>query len=159
MGIRETARALGVNPGTAARWHKRGMPLEPEAAQRWREQHGRLRVKPGPAAAPMGPAPVESFSVARAKREAALAHLAELDLAERRGELVRGDEVERVVALACSNARDLLLGLPARAAPATPGLDAKAVQALLEAEVHYVLEQLAEGLFRASKPATTKGTR
>jgi hypothetical protein len=148
---------LGVNPGTLSRWHKRGCPLEPEAAARWREQHAGVRVKPGAAAGNDAPAKVESFSAWRVRREAALAQQAEIDLAERCGQLVRVDHVDEMVTWACAVAKDLLLGLPARVAPAVPGLSADEVRALLDDEVRYALDQLADGLFRARVAPTPKG--
>lgn len=90
-------------------------------------------------------APVEDYYVVKARRERAEADLAELKLAEQRGELVRAADVRSAWAKRAASLREAILQLPARMAPV---LAAEADQArchdLLQAELHAVLAQVTE---------------
>jgi hypothetical protein len=71
---------------------------------------------------------VPDYKVSRARREAAaarreahLADMAALDLAERRGELVPADEVRGVMVDKFTTVKTRILGVPSRVAPAAAG--------------------------------------
>jgi len=84
------------------------------------------------------------FASARARREKALADLAELDLAQRRGELVRLADMRAIVFKLNRQARDILLAIPDRLAPRAVGLDQAALHSLISEEVRIVCEQIAD---------------
>jgi len=83
------------------------------------------------------------FSEARARREKARAKIAELDLQERLGELVRADEVARAAFNAARHARDVLIALPGRIAPAVHAAGTvEEITALLADEIENVCKEL-----------------
>ena len=89
----------------------------------------------------------EGYHKARARREVINAEGARLDLDERLGRLVSKDDVEARVSSVFRTMRDRLLGMPAGLSErlaAQP--DARAVRALLTAEIRRVLEALATDL-------------
>lgn len=83
-----------------------------------------------------------SLGEARARLDAAKASLAELDLAERRGELLQAQDVEARIVAVFSQCKTKLLGVPSRARQQDPGLTV-AQLALLEALIREALEDLA----------------
>ena len=100
-----------------------------------------------------GEAAPADFLASRARREAAEAAMAEMRLAEQRGELIRTDAVRHALAAVFTHTRDSLMQLPARMAQQLASeADPKAVQDLLEHEIHYVLTQLASGTPPALRP-------
>lgn len=140
--MRELARHLAVNPGTVSRWLRRGMPRDLEGAQRWREEHAGVRVKPRAAAADE-PTGDESFTRWRTRREKAQALQAELDLRERCGELMNVEKAIAWAARRCTAAREIVLGMAARCAPVVAAeSDARVVGDILTAEAHRVLTEL-----------------
>jgi len=157
---KDLARALGVTPATVTRDADAGMPTTSvEAARAWRQQNRRARVapppRPGSAAMPegavaAGPAvPVDpkdgdgDYWTSRARREAAEAELAELKLAEQRGELVRVADVRSVHAKRVAGLREAMLQIPSRLSAV---LAAESNQArchdVLQQELHAVLQQV-----------------
>lgn len=83
------------------------------------------------------------FQEARADREAARAKLAELDLDERLGILVRTDEVKRAAFNAGRHARDVLVAMPARIAAAVHAAGSiKEVEQILVDEVESLCREL-----------------
>ena len=89
----------------------------------------------------------EGYHKARARREVINAEGARLDLDERLGRLVSKDDVEARVSSVFRTMRDRLLGMPAGLSErlaAQP--DARAVRALLTAEIRRVLDALATDL-------------
>lgn len=93
---------------------------------------------------PEGAAAADAMSLgeARARLEAAKAALAEMDLEERRGELVQAREVEARLVAVFSACKVKLLGVPSRVRQQDPGLT-KAQVELIEATVREALEDLA----------------
>ena len=94
--------------------------------------------------APAEPAPLDGYTVSRNRREAADAELAELRLAEEKGDLIRIEAVKGALGVLFASTRDALLQIPARlaallAAESVPA----AVQNLLHTEIHQALQQLA----------------
>lgn len=82
----------------------------------------------------------------RGRRERAQAELAELKLAEQRGELVRAAAVESAHGRRVSGLREALLQIPARlAAVLAAESDQARCHDVLQAELHQVLEQVAKG--------------
>lgn len=87
-------------------------------------------------------APV-SFQEVRSRREAAEASLAELKLAEQRGELIRVDAVRHALAKVCAETRDNILQVPDRlSAVLAAETDQARVHSMLTSELHQVLEKL-----------------
>lgn len=80
----------------------------------------------------------------RARREAAEAALAEIELAEKRRELVPAADVEAHLVSVFANCRTKLLGLPARARAQDPSLSSQQI-AIIERILHEALEDLASG--------------
>jgi len=79
---------------------------------------------------------------ARARRESAQASIREMELAERRGELVPSKDVEAHLANLFAQCRTRLLAIPARARQRDPSLSGPQL-ALLEALLFEALEDLA----------------
>lgn len=85
----------------------------------------------------------DDYLVSRARRECAEADLAELKLAEQRGELIRTEAIRSALAGLLSSTRDSILQLPARLAPVLAvESDPARVHDLLQAELHQALAQL-----------------
>lgn len=97
-----------------------------------------------PASEPDDDAPVSGFASARARREAAVAALAEIELAEKRGELVRARDMEAHMADVFLRCRTKLLGIPLRLRQQDPTLGTPQL-ALVEALLVEALEELAGG--------------
>jgi len=89
---------------------------------------------------------------ARARLEAAKADLAEMDLAERRGELVQANEAEAQMVAIFSSCKTKLLGVPARVRQQDPGLTKEQVE-LIEAVIREALEGLAGEPLEEEQPA------
>lgn len=89
------------------------------------------------------PADVPSLKESRARREAAEAALAEIELAEKRRELVLAADVESKLVNVFSRCKTKLLGVPSRARQRDPGLSGLQVQ-LFEALIREALEDLSE---------------
>src|SRR5678815_1744439 len=81
---------------------------------------------------------------ARARREAALADLAELDVAERRGELISVEQARADVLDRFTTVRTRILGVPSRVAQRLPGLAAEVVPVVDEL-LREALSELADG--------------
>ena len=86
------------------------------------------------------------YAAARAKREAALANLAELELAEKEGTLLPAELVQAHWASMVGNMRQILLTLPSRLAAVVPGCD---TQQDIEREA---MQLIREALTEISKP-------
>jgi hypothetical protein len=134
---RELAQALGLSPSQVTRDAAAGMPTtDVEAARAWRERNKRPRVNSAEA---------NAYQKARARREAAAAERAELDLARRRGDLVDFAAARARLVSAVGHLRNDLLRIPARLAHL---LDAEQRKAL-DAEIRAALQTASEGLERA----------
>ena len=128
----ELGRQLGLSPAAITKLKKQGMPVHSVvAAQAWRvERQSVARRKREPAEMPtMAALPsvplmgegaysaVPSFNESRARREAAEATMAELKLAEERGDLVRAADVRQAIAKRAAGLKEALLQMPARVVP------------------------------------------
>lgn len=110
---------------------EKGIRCRWPAFARWREE--RLLARATPA----------DFEEARARKMAAEAELAELELAQQRGALVTRQAVEEGVGHAFQRVRARLLALPAKASHELVGLaDMVEVQRRLERQVDEVLREL-----------------
>ncbi len=100
----------------------------------------------GQPSAPAQPPSSESdYTRDRARREKADADLREMELMQRRGELVRADAVREGLASRLGQVREAILQLPARLAPQlVVDTDQARVQMLLDAELRAVLIKLTE---------------
>lgn len=85
----------------------------------------------------------EDWNVSRARRESALATLAELELAEKQESVLNAEETETTIIELCRTTRDRILGIPKRVAPMVAGLDDERKIARL---IHDELETALKGL-------------
>jgi phage terminase Nu1 subunit (DNA packaging protein) len=93
-----------------------------------------------PAGAPRPDVP--DYNESRARRESALADMAEIEVAERRGELVPVDEARADVVSRFTVVRTRLLGVPSRVAQRLPHLAGEVVP-ILDELLREALEELA----------------
>ena len=114
------------------------------------DQQARALQQRGPEVEVMDPPVMElrgdaqALIAAKARREQAEAQLAELELAEKRGEIMALGEHRRIVFALCRAVRDAVLQISARSSAMLAATDDQAqCQALLDDEVRKVLEQLA----------------
>lgn len=89
-----------------------------------------------------GPTPPPELAESRARREAAEAALAEIELAEKRRELVPAKDVESKLVNAFAHCKTKLLGVPSRARQRDPALTGAQV-ALVEELIREALDDLA----------------
>jgi phage terminase Nu1 subunit (DNA packaging protein) len=90
---------------------------------------------------------------AKRRRELALAQLAELDLQERRGEVINADEVENTWATVIVNVRSRLLSLPTKAAPLLQGVTGLAeTNEVLKGLIYEALRELSASNFYLPEP-------
>ena len=143
--LRESVVQVGRQPKIA----------DPELADREWEANTRPRVdRPPPAPAPLAPAPddvanVPDYFVSRARREAAAARreaaqaeLSELEVAERKGELVSVAKAREDVIAKFTIVRTRMLGVPSRVAQRLPHVAVEVVP-IVEELVREALEELA----------------
>jgi phage terminase Nu1 subunit (DNA packaging protein) len=126
--------------------------LEPDAnglidldlAKHALERKTRPSGKTAAALEPPAPADQETHHAARTRRERAEADLAELKLAEQRGEVIRTAAVRATWAASLASARDRLLTVPDRCAAvlAAEG-NPQRVHELLTKEIHAAMSELA----------------
>ena len=90
------------------------------------------------------PPPVNELAAARVRKEAASAELAEIELAEKRRELIPARDIENRLADVFLRCRTRLLGIPSRLREQDPTLSAVQLQ-LVEALIHDALRDLAAG--------------
>ena len=152
------ADALGRHESFVTRYKAKGMPTgSVEAAQEWVRKNVRPRIKPSaatdsggrvPDTAPHGKSDDagsddNTYWISRARREQAEAELAELKLAEQRGELLRIADVRSAYAKRAAGLREALLQIPMRlAAVLAAENDQARVHDRLQSELHAVLEQM-----------------
>lgn len=146
--LRSIARALGVSLSAlqTARDSGRVTITDPPNIDALRAQWVASTNAQGPAplAARGAPAPVEAESLAssKARKEAALADLRELELARERGELVPVKDVRRAWVDHITAARSRLLALPTRLRGEVPEMGTKGFEVATQV-VRDVLTELA----------------
>lgn len=163
---KDLATALGISGPMVSKLSARGMPTHSiDAASRWRaanlaqsytKRYRQPALANGPAtaaatgaAAPADASPLhgldESHNTARTRREIAEADLAELKLAELRGELVRADEWSAALARRAVAFREGLLQIPDRlSAQLAAEADQDTIRRLLDVEIRATLTHLVE---------------
>ena len=164
IGLREYARRRGVTLGAVQKAIRAGRitPIEgkidPEVADiQWQRNTNPARSSGTASTAPIAPRAPAAGSDAgeggaddgprlvdvRARREKAMAELAELELAEKRGELVSAQAIERALATKILSVRESLDTLADRITPLLAAeTDPAKVYALLRTEIRQVLAQL-----------------
>jgi phage terminase Nu1 subunit (DNA packaging protein) len=105
-----------------------------ERVRRWIEEN-----------APARPVADAGTTEARRRYTTAAAELAELKLAEKRGSMVRIEDIGPILADELANCRSRLLSISARLAPMLVGMDQAAIEAAISAEVHSALAELTQG--------------
>jgi len=160
----ELARQHGVALTTVDQWVKRGCPAEPPPkGGRGNRFNSRAVIewRIAEAAPEEAPAPLISFEEARTEKMIAEAELARLEVGKRRGELVEVAIVSELVERDYSTVRSKILGVATKVAPRVVATrDATRAQAIIDAEVREVLDELADGVgfaARASEQAREKG--
>jgi phage terminase Nu1 subunit (DNA packaging protein) len=158
MGIREYARhrkSLGLAGGThraiqvAIESGRLSKSLTPDrkriasAARADREWEATTKVDYIPLTGPTAAGtPPPDLQESRARREAAEASLAEIELSEKRRELVLAKDVESKLVNVFAHCKTKLLGVSARAAQRDPAFTGPQVQ-LIESLIREALEDLA----------------
>lgn len=150
MSIRAYARHRGVNHSAVRRAiqsgrlaaclaYPGGKPqiADPELADREWEASRRPRADDPPQP------PSEDYQAARARRESALATLAEMERDERAGRLIDADRARAEVIDVFTQVRTKLLGIPHRLKQRRPELDAAAVREVDDL-IREALEALAD---------------
>ena len=154
MNQTDLAEALGITQPMVSRLLKRGMPEDVDGARSWRAQHLNIAqrkrtslstqsdVSPPVNGLQHQPAPAESQDAARTRREVADADLAELKVAELRGDLIRRQDMERTVGALAAGLRESVLQIKARLAPLLAAeSDVMKVSAMLDAELRAALNK------------------
>jgi hypothetical protein len=149
---RITAHKGKIDPAEADReWQENTDPGKPSnsitgdpAGARARAAVPRPRHLEAGRAAPGGNGTAAGYAKARAARELYQAQLAKLDLDERKGELVRAEDVRRGAFNMARKARDQLLAIPERlAAIMAATTDREEAFRILQEEVERVCEEIA----------------
>ena len=87
----------------------------------------------------------DGIRAAKLRYELANAELKEIDLAERKGELVKISDVNKQVGDNILNAKNKLLAMPGKIAPEITGMnDTRAIEGILKREIYAALTELAE---------------
>ena len=86
----------------------------------------------------------EDLKAEQTRLTAVQADLKELELAELRGELHRGEAVLKVWTENVSNTRSRLLAIPAKISPKVLGKDLQTIQLIIKEEIYEALKELAE---------------
>lgn len=153
-------RAMDLSPAAITKLKKQGMPVDSvENAAAWRMARQNVAARKAmPAAlhhhtatpAAHRPAPAmpaarandESHDQARTRREITEANLAELKLAELRGDLIRREDMERAVGALAAGLRESVLQIKARLAPLLAAeSDIMKISAMLDAELRAALNK------------------
>jgi phage terminase Nu1 subunit (DNA packaging protein) len=146
VSLGEFAELIGRTDPTVRNYIRRGMPIETQggrgkgheidtaAAIEWMVQDRIKEVA--------GPSNLNSFDAARTRKEVANADIAEMDLAERRGELVRLAAIGKVFANAVARSRARLLAIPTKVAPIVVGQKIAEAKATIEDALHDALNEL-----------------
>jgi phage terminase Nu1 subunit (DNA packaging protein) len=134
QSLSEAIAAGKMTDGVAVDARGRARIVDVDAfVKQWRELHALEDV-----ALPDG---VPQLAESKARREAALAALAEIELAERQSELVRAADVEARLVNVFSNCKTKLLGVPSRARQRDPTLTGPQID-LFESLIREALEDL-----------------
>jgi phage terminase Nu1 subunit (DNA packaging protein) len=160
VGLHEAAAILGKSVVTLKSWFNLGCPvierggkskkwrIYPAAVIAWREDKIAQDA--------VGDTQSLDYEEARRREMAAKAALLELDLAQRRGQLVEVEHIADLVGEEYANVRARILGLPTRLAPQVAGVSSlPELRAIIEAGITEVLEELtADGIYSGYASAT-----
>jgi len=139
----EMAGMLGISPVTLDRWVAAGCPLQERGKTSQGHKFNSAEVvKWVRAREAEGTRASDGDSDAKRRHAAASAELKELELAERRGEMIRVEDVVPIVADELANVRSRLMAMPGRLAPGLVGRDAEAIEAAISSEVSAALSEL-----------------
>lgn len=149
MTMTDLAEALDLSKGQVSKLAARGMPTDSiETARAWRAQNlhpswsSEARGEGGPSVGG-GTAPSD-FWASKARKEAAQAELAEIELARAKHGLCEVDRVHRALFAAHRMLRDQLLAVPNRLAAQLVGLAPQAGAELIRAELRRCLEEFSQ---------------
>jgi phage terminase Nu1 subunit (DNA packaging protein) len=159
VGLHEAAVILGKNITTLKTWFNLGCPviergsqskkwrISPSAVIAWRE----AKI----AQDAVGDTSTLDYEEARRREMAAKAAMLELDLAQRRGQLIEVEHIADLVGEEYSNVRARILSLPTRLAPQIIGLNNLVeIRSVIEAGITEVLEELtADGTYSGYRVA------
>ncbi len=150
MKIREFARHIGVTHPAILKGCKSGRldrsltrdkrgrvtDIDPDVGEvEWRENAARQSPSDGDS---------PSLRASRARRENALAHLAEIELAEREGKLVDAQAIQSKIVTVFTNCRNRLLGIPSKLKQRRPEMTLEQIR-IVDDCIRETLEELAEG--------------
>jgi phage terminase Nu1 subunit (DNA packaging protein) len=153
LGLMEAAAVLGRSPTTLKTWFNIGCPvvergavnkkwkINPAAVIAWREE----RVVQDA----VGENRQVDFEEARRRKMAAEAAMSELDLAQRRQELVPVEDIAAIIGEEYSNLRAKLLAIPTKLAPQLQGVEELSeAKAVIELAITDAMEELtADGMY------------
>lgn len=156
------ARLLGRSRGTVAEMRRAGCPSDVPGAVRWLEARAAARARAQADAtiraleAQLEAAGAGNVTEAEARRRKRLAEaqLAELDLAQRRGELLQRGDVRETWAAKITACKALLRGVPKVAAARIPGLTRAMAAALAK-----LIDETLAGLAGDGVPPPSKRAR
>lgn len=142
----ELLNHLNINPDTLTEYQKEGLPIHKKGAGRskaqyiledvtdWLDANGKKYGQTK-----------ESLQEAKTRREIALATMAELELKELEGELVRLSDVTDEFEKQLINVKQKLLVLPSKVAGAVLGMtDINQIKEVIEREIYTALEELSK---------------
>ena len=141
----EMAGILGISPTTLDRYVQAGCPVVEKGAGRREYRFNTAEVIRWYLARDAGPARAQTDD-SRRRYNLAAAELKEFQLAEKRGSLIRVDDVAAILEDELANVRSRLLAMPGRLAPIVVGMtDPAAIEAKLREEVTGALSELTQG--------------
>lgn len=163
------AKHLRVSRETIQAWNRKGLPhdrektqdgkirclFDPTTVAAWLKSQGSERAKDMAGAKGDAPAQGEGgptleavkidLALMELRRRKADAERRELELAQRRGELVPRAEVEQSTIARILEVRAALMGLAARVTPRVVGQDGATVHGIVDEEARRICEAFAEG--------------
>lgn len=147
VGLHEAAVILGRNVTTLKAWFNIGCPvierggkskkwkISPAAVIAWREEKVAQDA--------MGDTRSLDIDEARRRKVAAEAALAEMDVAQKRGELIEVEQIAELVGEEYANVRAKLLAIPVKLAPLMIGIeDLNEARDMIEQSVTEAMEEL-----------------
>jgi len=136
---RQLSAALGISRTTIWKWHKEGLPRNPDGS--YDPETVRAWITTRQQSQPAEPEDGEKQWNARYRK--AKAELAELDLNKRKCQLVEVAEVDAANVRKVLALKQRLLMLPRTLAPRLVGLDAEAIDTMIDAELRAAIRDFA----------------
>lgn len=135
---------FGIDKDSLTNWKKEGLPVHKKGAGRrpdvyiledveaWCSANKKIFGK-------------EDYNAARTRKERALASMAELDLQEAEGKLVKLDAITTEFEKQLINCKQRLLAVPSKVAGIVIGIsDINIIKDIVEKEIHTALEELSK---------------